>query len=205
MSRANFNEKLQFSNVPQNTQTIISWDCPGICWRFCLCVFLFPKREWAQKTHKWAASIRHLMWKPSATSNRQIWPEMITSRDAKSTCFEAFSSRMSCDVIIWGIFGAGFGSKTFTSRDGCFPNKQHLTATQSQHQNASVYTPRQNYFIDNSLGVIYVMAGTSLHIFYVATPKINSPEFFHVTGSPINSGSPSVLSSWRAMDYMKLM
>ena len=38
----------------------------------------------------------------------QIWPESITSRDAKSTCFKG--SRTSCDVIIlafWGKFLAG--------------------------------------------------------------------------------------------------
>ena len=32
----------------------------------------------------------------------QIWPEIITSRDAESTCFKG--SRTSCDVISFGIF-----------------------------------------------------------------------------------------------------
>ena len=39
----------------------------------------------------------------------QIWPEIITSRDAESTCFKG--SRTSCDVIIVGIFGPNFGQK----------------------------------------------------------------------------------------------
>ena len=39
----------------------------------------------------------------------QIWPEIITSRDAKSTCFKG--SRTSCDVISFRIFGPNFGRK----------------------------------------------------------------------------------------------
>ena len=39
----------------------------------------------------------------------QIWPEIITSRDAKSTCFKG--SRTSCDVIIFGIFLVTFCPK----------------------------------------------------------------------------------------------
>ena len=39
----------------------------------------------------------------------QIWSEIITSRDAESTCFKG--SRTSCDVIIWGFFGPNFGRK----------------------------------------------------------------------------------------------
>ena len=39
----------------------------------------------------------------------QIWPEIITSRDAESTCFKG--SRTSCREIIFGIFGANFGQK----------------------------------------------------------------------------------------------
>ena len=39
----------------------------------------------------------------------QIWPEIITSRDAESTCFKG--SRTSCDVIIFGIFWSNFGRK----------------------------------------------------------------------------------------------
>ena len=39
----------------------------------------------------------------------QIWPEIITSRDAESTCFEG--SRTSCDVIIFALFGQLFAGK----------------------------------------------------------------------------------------------
>ena len=39
----------------------------------------------------------------------QIWPEIITSRDAESTCFKG--SRTSCDVILFGIFWPSFGRK----------------------------------------------------------------------------------------------
>ena len=39
----------------------------------------------------------------------QIWLEIITSRDAKSTCFKG--SRTSCDVIIFRIFWTNFGRK----------------------------------------------------------------------------------------------
>ena len=39
----------------------------------------------------------------------QIWPEIITSRDAESTCFEG--SRTSCDVINFRIFWPNFGRK----------------------------------------------------------------------------------------------
>ena len=47
----------------------------------------------------------------------QIWPDMITSRDAESTCFKG--SRTSCDVINFGhLFWPNFGQKR--SRDGCF-------------------------------------------------------------------------------------
>ena len=38
-----------------------------------------------------------------------FWPEIITSRDAESTCFKG--SRTSCEVIIFGIFGPNFGQK----------------------------------------------------------------------------------------------
>ena len=39
----------------------------------------------------------------------QIWREIITSRDAESTCFKG--SRTSCDVIILGNFWPNFGRK----------------------------------------------------------------------------------------------
>ena len=39
----------------------------------------------------------------------QIWPEIITSRDAKSACFKG--SRTSCDVIDFGFFWQNFGRK----------------------------------------------------------------------------------------------
>ena len=39
----------------------------------------------------------------------QIWPEMITSCDAGSTCFKG--SRTSCREIIFGIFWPNFGQK----------------------------------------------------------------------------------------------
>ena len=44
----------------------------------------------------------------------QIWPEIITSRDAKSACFKG--SRMSCDVINVG-FGGQIVLEKITSRD----------------------------------------------------------------------------------------
>ena len=37
----------------------------------------------------------------------QIWPEMITLRDAESACFKG--PRTSCDVIIFGVLGLNFG------------------------------------------------------------------------------------------------
>ena len=58
-----------------------------------------------------AASIRHLMWKPSATSSRKFWPETIT-RDAKSTCFKG--SRTSCDAIIFVFFQTVAGKDHIT-------------------------------------------------------------------------------------------
>ena len=39
----------------------------------------------------------------------RIWPEIITSREAESTCFKG--SRTSCDVITLGIFVPNFGRK----------------------------------------------------------------------------------------------
>ena len=39
----------------------------------------------------------------------QIWPEIIISRDAESTCFKGW--RMSCDVIVSGLFLPNFGRK----------------------------------------------------------------------------------------------
>ena len=39
----------------------------------------------------------------------QSWPEIITSRDAESTCFKG--SRTSCDVIIFGMFLPNFSQK----------------------------------------------------------------------------------------------
>ena len=39
----------------------------------------------------------------------QLWLEIITSRDAKSACFEG--SRTSCGEIIFGIFWPNFGQK----------------------------------------------------------------------------------------------
>ena len=53
----------------------------------------------------------------------QIWPEMITSRDAESACFKG--SRTSCDVIDNG-FLAEFRPEKITSRDGCFLLLYHL-------------------------------------------------------------------------------
>ena len=52
--------------------------------------------------------------KTFCTFEPQIWPEIITSRDAESTCFKG--SRTSCDVIIFHIFWP----EKITSRDGCF-------------------------------------------------------------------------------------
>ena len=54
----------------------------------------------------------------------QIWPEVITSRDAESTCFKG--SRTSCDVIIFGFFKAKFWPENIISRDGCFLFPCHL-------------------------------------------------------------------------------
>ena len=48
----------------------------------------------------------------------QNWLEIITSRDAKSACFQG--SRTSCREIIFGVFWPNFGQKKITSRDGCF-------------------------------------------------------------------------------------
>ena len=39
----------------------------------------------------------------------QFWPEIITSRDAESTCSKG--SRTSCDVKMFGIFWPNFGRK----------------------------------------------------------------------------------------------
>ena len=39
----------------------------------------------------------------------QIWPAIVTSPDAESTCFKG--SRTSCDVIFFGIFWPRFGQK----------------------------------------------------------------------------------------------
>ena len=50
-------------------------------------------------------------------------PEMITSRDAESACFEG--SRTSCDLIIFGIFWAKFWPENMTSRDGCFLREEN--------------------------------------------------------------------------------
>ena len=44
----------------------------------------------------------------------QIRPEIITSRDAESTCFKG--SKTSCDVILFG----SFWPEKITSRDECF-------------------------------------------------------------------------------------
>ena len=46
------------------------------------------------------------------------WLAIITSRDAKSACFEG--SRKSCDVTISGAFTGNVGLKAIASRDGCF-------------------------------------------------------------------------------------
>ena len=40
--------------------------------------------------------------------------------------------------------------------------------------------PHQNYCINNLLAIFSVMGQASLHHFYVLTPKISPPEFFHV-------------------------
>ena len=48
----------------------------------------------------------------------QTWLEIITSRDAKSACFQG--SRMSCDLIILGVFWGKFWPEKIASRDGCF-------------------------------------------------------------------------------------
>ena len=45
------------------------------------------------------------------------WLEIITSRDAKSTCFQG--SQTSCPEIISGVFFAKIWPKRITSRDGC--------------------------------------------------------------------------------------
>ena len=55
------------------------------------------------------------------TFEPQIWLEIITSRDAQSTCFKG--SQTSCTEIIFGVFWPKFGRKKITSRDGCgLPN-----------------------------------------------------------------------------------
>ena len=48
----------------------------------------------------------------------QIWPEMITSHNAKRACFKG--SRTSCDVINCWLFWAKFWPEKIAPRDGCF-------------------------------------------------------------------------------------
>ena len=61
----------------------------------------------------------------------QIWPEMITSRDAESTCFKG--SRTSCDVI---IFLAFLGPNIFQRRS------HHVMDAFRRFRNTSERTPR---------------------------------------------------------------
>ena len=48
------------------------------------------------------------------------------------------------------------------------------------------YTPRRNYYINTSLRVICVMAGTSLHRFHVMTPQMICPRSVYVMTKTIN-------------------
>ena len=57
------------------------------------------------------------MWKTLCNSEPQVWPEIITARDAKSTCFKG--SRTSCEAIIFDVFLDVFWPKKIASRDGC--------------------------------------------------------------------------------------
>ena len=63
-----------------------------------------PDHPLSTELWKWAASIRHLMWKSSAPLSCKFGQNSITSRDVKSTCFKG--SRMSCDVANFGVFFA---------------------------------------------------------------------------------------------------
>ena len=58
----------------------------------------------------------------------QNWPEIVTSRDAESTCFKR--SRTSCDVTILGIFGPNFGQKRLHHvMDASCQKYRHMSVT----------------------------------------------------------------------------
>ena len=54
---------------------------------------------------------------PLPNSSRKAWLEIITSRDAKSACFQG--SQTSCTEIISGGVFAKIWPKKITSRNGC--------------------------------------------------------------------------------------
>ena len=75
--------------------------------------------EARHESNQWAASIRHLKWKSSATSSRQIWPEMITSRDAEILVLKA-QGRHEMDASGW------VKSAALASENLCFKNRSQL-------------------------------------------------------------------------------
>ena len=73
------------------------------------------------------------------------WLEIITSRDAKSACFQG--SQTSCTEIISGVFFAEIWPKKITSRDGCvllslnpFKCARHLVRSNSDGETATAAT-----------------------------------------------------------------
>ena len=100
----------------------------------------------------------------------QIWPEIITSRDARSTGFKG--SRTSCDVMNFGIF-AKFWPAKITSRDGCFLlniSPQNPPAVESLHsmmQNCPAYLIWEQLF-----GITFTRA-INYPVSYINSKQVN--------------------------------
>ena len=101
------------TSVPASlVRSLFSFSCNG--WT--------PKgRVWiGQRNHRvsWAASIRHLMWKPSATSSRKFGQKWSLHVMQKVLVLKA-QGRHAMWSLFWRFWGK-FRPEKITSRDGCF-------------------------------------------------------------------------------------
>ena len=104
------------------------------------------------------------------TFEPQIWLEIITSRDAKSTCFQG--SQTSCtEIISVFFFFAKICPKKITSRDGCVLLKKQyeIASTRFVHRVAQKLV--NSWSIPRQLPISWEVAGVLLAIVLWQHPK----------------------------------
>ena len=109
---------LSKSHMPERRKAACKkqWPSLRIFWGYC-----FPQKTificlWGY--FQWAASIRHLMWKPSATSSRKFGQKLSHRVMPKLLVLKAQGRHVMW--WFWAFFAPKFWPEKIVSRDGCF-------------------------------------------------------------------------------------